>query len=137
MRHLFILCLEIDEFNCSELPPLNVANALLQLKDINNIGPLGVHLHIPLSKIRQIEQENKDIERQKIEMIDFWLGNSKPSDCSWERLAEALNCVGGHSRLVSRLKNKLENNSLPEAEIHQSGILTYIEWTVYYLESIG
>ena len=90
-RHLFILCLEIDEFNCSELPPLTVANAVLQLKDINNIAPLGVQLDIPMPKIHQIEQENKDLERQKIEMIYFWLSNSKPSDCSWKRLAEALN----------------------------------------------
>ena len=97
-----------------------MAHAVLQLKDINNITPLGAQLDIPMPKIHQIQKENKDLECQKIEMIYFWLSNSERSDCSWKRLAEALNCVGGHGRLVSRLKN-----SLPEAEIHQSGILTY------------
>lgn len=102
-----------------------MVNALLELKDVNNIVPLGLHLGILLPKLRQIEQENKDIERQKIEMIDFWLGNSEPSDCSWEKLAEALNKLGGHGRLVSRLNgSKLENNCLPEAESKQSGIYT-------------
>jgi hypothetical protein len=76
-----------------------------------------------MSKLRQIEQENKDIERQKIEMIDFWLSNSEPSNCSWGKLAEALKLLGGHSRLVSRLNgSKLENKCLPEAESKQSGI---------------
>jgi hypothetical protein len=84
-----------------------------------------VHLGIPgvpLSKLLQIEKENKDdLERQKIEIINLWLDNS--NDCSWGRLAEALEHLGGHGRLVSRLNgSKVENNCLPEAESKQSGI---------------
>lgn len=107
-----VLCLEIYESNHSELPKKklpSLMNTLLLLKDINNIVPLGVHLGIPLPKLHQIEKENKDsLERQKIEMINFWLGNC--SDCSWGRLAEAVKRLGGHNKLVSKL-NELEAES--------------------------
>ena len=115
--NLCILCpARIDEPKHSELPSL--MNTLPLLKDINNIIPLGVYLGIPLPKLHQIEMENKDnLERQKIEMIHFWVSNS--SNCSWERLAEAVKYLGGHDQLVSKLK-KLDDSCLPKAESNQS-----------------
>ena len=111
--------LEIDESHHSEAELPSLMNILPLLKDINNIVPLGVHLAIPLPKLHQIEKENKDdLERQKIEMIHFWLGNYR--DCSWGRLAEAVKHLGGHDQLVSKL-NELENNCLPETESKQPG----------------
>ena len=113
-------------------------NTLPLLKDINNIIPLGVHLGIPLPKLHQIEKENKDnLERQKIEIIHFWVSNSSTSKCSWGRLAKAVKQLGGHDQLVLKLK-KLDNSCLPEAESNQlvgSGIHYYTFTSLNYLHS--
>ena len=107
--------IEIHEPNDRDL---SLKNILPWLKEIRDIFPLGVRLGISLSTLRQIEKEYKDnLDRQKMEMADFWLCNS--SDCSWGRLAEAVKDLGGHDQLASKL-NELEKNRLPEAETNQS-----------------
>ena len=53
-----------------------------------------------------------------MEIIDFWLKNSK--DCSWMTLAEAVKSLGDHDQLASKLK-KLKDICLPEAESNQPG----------------
>ena len=114
----------------SEAERPSLMNTLPLLKDINNIVPLGLYLGISLPKLHQIEKEHKDnLERQMIEMIHFWLGNSV-SDCSWGRLAEAVKRLGGHGQLVSKL-NKLENNCLPESESKRPGMSGIIGLSQY------
>ena len=108
---------EIDDPPDHGEPP-SLMNTLPLLKDINNIVPLGVHLGIPLPKLHQIEKENKDLERQKIEMIHFWVSDC--SDCSWGRLADAVKRLGGHNQLASDIK-KLDRNCPPETESNQPG----------------
>ena len=112
----------MGESNHNEQPSLtlDLMNILPRLSAINNIVPLGVYLRIPLPKLKQIEKEYKDLVRQKIEMINYWLGNSR--ECSWGRLAEAVESLGDHEQLASELK-ELENNRLSEAGSKQPDIL--------------
>ena len=59
-----------------------------------------------------------DLERQIIEIIDYWLGNSK--DQSWEGLAKAVRRLGGHDQLASKLEN---NQCSSEVVSNQPGII--------------
>ena len=85
----------------------------------SSIFLLGLQLNVPLAKLRVIETQYKDdLGRQKMEIIIYWLENSK--DCSWMTLAEAVKSLGGHDQLASKLK-KLKDICLPEAESNQPG----------------
>jgi hypothetical protein len=95
------LYLELRESN------LELKNILPLLREIrpDKIFSLGLQLDVELTELRMITERHKDnLERQIIEIIDFWLQNSK--DQSWEGLATAVRRLGGHNQLVSKLENK-------------------------------
>ena len=54
------------------------------------------------------------MERQKAEIIDHWLRNSR-TPISWVRLAEAVRRLGGHDQLVSNLENNYPESNRPGA----------------------
>ena len=62
---------------------------------------LGVHLGIDTHKLKVIEQRNsKDIEQQKIEVINYWFDNFNPS---WKALADAVKSIGSYDNLAKDL----------------------------------
>ena len=71
----------------------------MALKEITKPYQLGMYLGIETYELEKIEENYpRDIERRKIEVINYWLRNS--SDHSWEALASAAEKIGGHGNLV-------------------------------------
>ena len=74
------------------------------LEEITDPHRLGMFLNIKPHKLEKFEKNYpRDIDRQKSEVIKYWLRNSK--DCSWEVLANAVERMGGHGNLVKRLRD--------------------------------
>ena len=67
---------------------------------------LGVQLGVGLEKLREIEKDHRqDAQRCKTEVLDWWLQNAP--EISWNKLAQALEAMGGHATLVQNLKTKV------------------------------
>lgn len=101
-----------------ELSPRNI---LIQLKEIDTVDKallLGVYVGIEPSTLRSIEKKD-NVQWLTVEIIDLWLRNSKKR--SWGALAEAVEKLGGHEQLASRLI-ELESNCRPEVESNQPEI---------------
>ena len=81
----------------------DLAEVLAALKEVTKPYKLGIQLKIDSSTLKTIEENHRgDIDRQKTEVIEHWLHNSP--DASWTTLANAVERMGGHSKLVGRLK---------------------------------
>lgn len=120
MTHVFILLHifypEPHESNL-ELSLKNIQPLLVEIRP-DRIFPLGLQLDVPTTELRKIvKQHQNDLEMQKIEIIIFWLENSK--DRSWKRLAKAVKQLGVHDQLAS----KLESYCSSEVVSNQPGIL--------------
>ena len=64
---------------------------------------LGIQLDISISYLDQIEKNyGGDTERCRIEVINFWLRNVQKF--TWNKLARAVEGVGGHAKVVQTLK---------------------------------
>ena len=84
----------------SSVPKLK--DIISNIKDISNPYELGIHLGIDEHELDKIERNfPRDVERQKLEAIKYWLRNF---DCSWETLADAIESMRCHSNLVKRLR---------------------------------
>ena len=82
---------------------LELRNILLALKKVTDPYQLGTQLGIATHYLQEFEYDYpKDIERQKIEVINFWLDNNE--DCSWEVLADAVKGMGGYGKIVDSLR---------------------------------
>ena len=82
-----------------------LGDVLLALREITEPHELGVHLGIETYKLKTFEKNYpRDINRQKMEVLEHWLHNSL--DCSWEVLANAVEKIGSHGNLVKRLRDK-------------------------------
>ena len=81
------------------------------IKEISKPYELGVQLGIESHELDKIEENHpRDVNRQMIEVIKYWLRNS--SDCSWGALAIAVEKMGGHGNLVQELGDRhLENTT--------------------------
>ena len=63
-----------------------------------------MYLNIKPHKLVMFERDYPgNTDRQKTEVINYWLRNCK--DCSWEILAGAVEKMGGHGNLVKRLRD--------------------------------
>lgn len=85
-----------------------------QSEEITEPFQLGIHLGMKFDVCRRIEKDYSGIERQMIEVIDYWLKNF--SDCSWEKLAIAVKRMRGHDRLAKELEGLQLNSSEPVNE---------------------
>ena len=92
LRLLYFLHLELRESSRLELK--NILPLLREIKP-DRIFSLGLQLDVKATELRMITTQY-DLERQIIEIIDYWLGNSK--DQSWEGLAKAVRRLGGHDQ---------------------------------------
>jgi hypothetical protein len=89
----------------TELSISDLAEVLAALKEGIKPYKLGIQLKIDSSELDEIERNHpKDIDRQKTEVVKCWLRNS--SDASWTTLANAVERMGGHARLVKSLREK-------------------------------
>jgi hypothetical protein len=83
----------------------DIADVLAALTEVTKPYQLGIQLKIDVSKLKTIEENySKDIDRQKTEVIEYWLRNSP--DASWTTLANAVERMGGHAKLVKTLRGK-------------------------------
>ena len=67
---------------------------------------LGVQLEIPSSTLSTIEINHpRDALRCMTEVINRWLQNAP--DCSWTKLAQAVEAMGVHAALAEKLRQKI------------------------------
>ena len=80
---------------------------MFALKEVTDPYLLGAHLGIKTRHLKKIklERHQQCIERVKIEVIRYWLGDIN-ANCSWETLADAVKCMGCHGNVVDSLKRK-------------------------------
>ena len=91
--------------NTADLTISDLADVLAALTEVTKSYELGIQLKIDLAELDSIEKNHpQDIDRQKTEVIKYWLRNSP--DASWTTLANAVKRMGGYARLVGRLKSK-------------------------------
>ena len=67
---------------------------------------LGIQLGINMCTLEKLQKPHGKpacIETQMIEVIRYWKRNNV--DCSWIALANAVDRIGGHGKLVEKLKN--------------------------------
>ena len=88
-----------------KLDHLSLKDVLAALKKVTKPYQLGIQLNIDSSELDTIEKNHpRDIDRQKTEVIKYWLRNSP--DASWATLASAVERMGGHARLAKELKRR-------------------------------
>ena len=91
-----------DKLNISDL-----ADVLAALTEVTRPYQLGIQLKIDSSELDSIEKNHpRDIDRQKTEVVKYWLRNSP--DASWTTLANAVERMGGYARLVKTLREKVQ-----------------------------
>ena len=77
-----------------------------ELREVTEWYQLGLQLGVTPFKLREIERDYpQDTQRRKSEIHDWWLRNAP--EASWEKLAQALEAMGGHTTLACRLRNKV------------------------------
>ena len=80
---------------------------LIDIKEVTDWYFLGIQLEIPTSHLQHTEKNyGSNAERCKIEVIDFWLRNVQ--NFTWNKLAQAIEGMGGHANVVQTLKAKHE-----------------------------
>ena len=71
---------------------------------------LGLHLEVPQEDLERFEQEHPyDVTRQRTEVIKYWLRNI--ANATWSTLATAVEKIGGHRLLVTRLRDLARQDS--------------------------
>ena len=93
----------------------SAASTPLTLKEIqNNLSEvaaakwyqLGLQLEIPTATLSTLESDHpRDSQRCMTEILNWWVENAQ--ECSWEKLIEALEAMGGYRALVERLRKKI------------------------------
>ena len=109
---------------------LDLSNILAALKEVTEPYQLGIQLEINSSILKAIERNHpRDIDRQKTEMIEYWLRNSP--DASWTTLANGVEGMGGYANVVETLREKEQNNeeivpsSIPQMLSRQANVCFY------------
>ena len=99
-----------------ELSISDLADILAALTEVVRPYQLGIQLKIDLAKPDIIERNHPgDIDRQKAEVVKYWLPNSP--DASWTTLANAVERMGGHAKLVKTLREKEQSNMGDTAQL--------------------
>ena len=67
---------------------------------------LGIQLEIPQAILSTIESDHPhDAQRCRTEAINWWFRNTP--ECSWAKLAEAVEMMGGYAVLAEKLREKM------------------------------
>ena len=95
----------LNSLAASTLSPKEIQN------ELNEMTPakwyqLGMQLGIPLATLSTIESDHPHhTQRCMTEVINWWFQNIP--ECSWEKLAEAVEAMGGYAVLAEKLKQKM------------------------------
>ena len=77
-------------------------NILSALKEVVDWKSLGIQLHINLTKIKEIDINNRgQVADCRYDLVQFWLESD--TSCSWKKLIDALSSCG-HVVLAEQLK---------------------------------
>ena len=77
-----------------------------ELTEVTEWYQLGVELGLGAPQLREIERDHpQDTQRCKTEVLDWWLRNAP--EVSWEKLAQALETMGGHATVTQKLRKKV------------------------------
>ena len=107
----------------------DLADILAALTEVTKPYQFGIQLKIDSSELDTIEKNHRgDIDRQKTEVVKYWLHNSP--DASWTTLANAVERMGGHARLAETLREK-EQSTMGDTTVLQ-GEEECNEITPYY-----
>ena len=88
--------------------PLTLKEILNELREVTAAKwyQLGVQLEISPATLSTIECNHpRDAQRCMTEVINRWLRNTP--ECSWAKLAEAVEAMGGYAALAERLRQKM------------------------------
>ena len=78
-----------------------------ELREIISPYQVGIQLDISREILDAIEKNHHgDVGQQRSKVIGKWY--SSPGDHTWEVLANAIERIGGHGRLVEKLRRKHE-----------------------------
>jgi hypothetical protein len=103
--------------NAADFSISDLADVLTALIEVSKPYQLGIQLKIDVSKLKTIEENySKDIDRQRTEVIEYWLRNSP--DASWTTLANAVERMGGCAKLVETLREKEPRIMGDTAKLH-------------------
>ena len=77
-----------------------------ELGDVTDWYQLGVQLGISTADLNQIRMNYPNNAQQcKTEVLDLWLRNAP--ECSWTKLAQAVEAMGGYAVLAEELRKKM------------------------------
>ena len=74
-----------------------------ELSDVTEWHILAVQLELPPATWKQIEKDYSENKRRKTEVLLWWLQNAQ---VSWEKLACALDNMGGYNNVAQKLRKK-------------------------------
>ena len=90
-----------------------------ELGDVTDWYQLGVQLGIKTADLDQIRMNNPHNTQQcKTKVLDFWLRNAP--ECSWVKLAEAVEAMGGYAVLAEKLRKKTSQGYCKTFCVHSS-----------------
>ena len=76
-----------------------------ELGDVTDWYQLGVQLGIKIANLDQIQMNSpRNAQQCKTKVLDFWLQNA--TECSWMKLAEAVEAMGEYAVLAEKLRKK-------------------------------
>ena len=75
-----------------------------ELTEVDDWYMLGIHLDVPVPKLRQIKANTEKTEHGRIEMFYYWL--SRHTSPSWKDVIVALERMEHHA-LAAKLKKKV------------------------------
>ena len=88
-----------------------------ELEDVTDWYQLGVQLGIKTANLDRIELNNpRNAQQCKTKVLDFWLQNAP--ECSWMKLAEAVEAMGEYAVLAEELRKKTSQGYCKNFCIH-------------------
>ena len=85
-------------------------DAIVELKGVDWFS-LGIQLDIEVCELDKMKNKHPQSEDHcMIEVLNYWLKNT--SECTWDKLADAVVKVGGQSKVVEKLRAKQKLNGM-------------------------
>ena len=109
-------------FSIPKLSILDLADILAAITEVSKPYQLGIQLKIDLAELDKIDRSYcEDIDRQKTEVIKYWLCNLP--DASWTTLANAVERMGGHANLVESLRESTFGSDCCSPSLESSAMI--------------
>ena len=62
----------------------------------------GIHLCVPPTKLKAIDKEHNNTQRQLIEVLSYHQHNE---EMSWEKIIDVLKKIGGHAKIIIMIES--------------------------------